>query len=251
MTNNNTEKFTGKAEVYAAARQGYPKELIDDLYDEFGFSERSVIADIGSGTGKFSVELLKRGSEVFCVEPNDDMREIAERDFAQYVNFHSIKGTSDFTGLTAHSVDCITVAQAFHWFDIDSFKSECERILKECGCVVLVWNMRSECEFNAQNAAIFEKYCPDFRGFSSEKRDRQDVERFFNGQLERVVYDNTYRLNKTAFIARCESGSYSLPPEHPNYGEYIRALGELFDRFAVNEMVDILSKTVAYIGKIT
>lgn len=250
MNCGSTERFTGRAEVYDSARQGYPKQLIDFLYENIGLSKSSSIADIGSGTGKFSVELLKMGSKVFCVEPNDDMRSIAERNFAEYTNFYSIKGTSEHTGLEANSVDCVTVAQAFHWFDADKFRLECRRILKEPGFVVLVWNMRTDCELNSQNGAIFEKYCPEFSGFSSEKRDKAGVEKFFHGRFERVVFDNSYSLEKSAFIARCESGSYSLPSNHEDYGEYIHELEALFDKYSVDGRVEIPSKTVAYIGYI-
>lgn len=250
MILGSTEKFTGKAEVYALARQGYPKQLIDLLYKNISLSESSSIADIGSGTGKFSIELLKRGSKVFCIEPNDDMRSIAERNFAEYPDFYSIKGTSEYTGLEANSVDCITVAQAFHWFDADKFKTECRRILKDHGFVVLVWNMRADCEFNSRNGEIFEKYCTEFRGFSSEKRDRADVEKFFDGRFERVVFENSYSLEKVDFIARCESTSYSLPSNHADYCEYIRELEALFDKYSVDGRIEIPSETVAYIGHI-
>lgn len=245
---DSTQKFTGKAEVYAAARQGYPKALMDYLYNDVGFSANSVIADIGAGTGKFSVELLERGSEVFCVEPNDDMRSVAERELGAYGNFHAVKGTSEHTGLPDQSVNFITAAQAFHWFDVDSFRRECGRILRTSGKVVLVWNMRTECEFNTRNAAIFAQYCPDFNGFSSEQRDRAGVERFFEGKFERVVFNNTYRLDKDIFIACCESGSYSLPTDATRYEEYICALARLFEEYAANGIVEIPSQTVAYMN---
>lgn len=250
MITGSTEKFTGKADVYSAARPGYPKEFVDYLCENVGINSASTVADIGSGTGKFSVELLKIGAETYCIEPNDDMRRIAERDFAAYPNFHSVKGTCEDTTLEENSLDFITVAQAFHWFDADKFKVECRRILKPDGCVILVWNTRNECEFNSANHAIFEKYCPEFRGFSSEKRDSAGVEHFFDGKFTKVKFANPYVLNKAAFIARCESGSYSLSEDHPNYSEYIKALGDLFDKYASDGTIEIPSKTVAYIGKI-
>lgn len=250
MIAGSTEKFTGKAEAYSAARPGYPKEFVDYLCEKVGINSGSTVADIGSGTGKFSVELLKIGAETYCVEPNDDMRGIAERDFAAYPNFHSVKGTCENTGLGENSLDFITVAQAFHWFDADKFKTECRRILKYHGIVILMWNTRTECKFNSENHAIFEKYCPEFNGFSSEKRDSVGVEHFFGGNFTKVKFSNPYILNKAAFIARCESGSYSLTENHPDYSEYIQALGDLFDKYAKDGTVEIPSETVAYIGKI-
>ncbi|MDE5995582.1 MAG: class I SAM-dependent methyltransferase [Eubacterium sp.] len=119
---SNTNLFNGRAEVYTRGRPSYPKELIDELYTHYGVSSNSVIADIGSGTGKLSKQLLDKGSTVYAVEPNDDMRSIAENELSEYSKFISVSGNAEDTLLPDHSVDFITVAQAFHWFDIKKFR---------------------------------------------------------------------------------------------------------------------------------
>ena len=57
-----TNKFDGYAGDYTVGRPGYAKELIDSLYSTYKMSEDSIIADIGSGTGKFARHLLEKGS---------------------------------------------------------------------------------------------------------------------------------------------------------------------------------------------
>ncbi|MBQ9031061.1 MAG: methyltransferase domain-containing protein [Parasporobacterium sp.] len=91
------KKFDGRAEDYTVGRPGCAQELVDYLYNRFEISDESVIADIGSGTGKFAKYLLDRGSEVYCVEPNPDMRHMAERELNGYTNFHSVIGTAENT----------------------------------------------------------------------------------------------------------------------------------------------------------
>ena len=71
---DNTKKFTNKADKYVSSRPSYPTKLMDYLYNEVGFSDKSKIADIGAGTGIFTRQLLERKSDVIAVEPNDDMR---------------------------------------------------------------------------------------------------------------------------------------------------------------------------------
>ena len=74
---DNTQKFSGLANDYTIGRSAYSNAFIESLYSRYGFSERSVIADIGSGTGKFAKQLLDKGSFVHCIEPNEDMRKRA------------------------------------------------------------------------------------------------------------------------------------------------------------------------------
>ena len=64
---NHTENFSGRAKDYTLGRPAYAASFIDYLYREQGVSSQSVIADIGSGTGKFSKQLLDKGSYLFCV----------------------------------------------------------------------------------------------------------------------------------------------------------------------------------------
>jgi SAM-dependent methyltransferase len=138
---DNTTVFSTRGESYDRTRPGYPEALIDYLYTDQLFSEASAIADIGSGTGKFAQQLLVRGSRVFCVEPNDEMRQIAERKLSYYQGFISVNGTASFTGIK-EKVGAVTAAQAFHWFDRNAFREECRRLLRPGGKVFLIWNFR-------------------------------------------------------------------------------------------------------------
>ena len=114
-------KYTFNAEKYSKYRTEYPKEFIDYLYENVGLNKNSIIADIGSGTGKLSNQLLLKGSHVYSVEPNDDMRSVAEKDLSKFSNFMSIKGTAEDTTLQNSSADFITVGTAFHWFNMEQF----------------------------------------------------------------------------------------------------------------------------------
>ena len=164
---NTTKKFDGYANDYTVGRPQYSEEMIDHILEGFNPAEDFKIADIGSGTGKFTSQLLRRGYEVFAVEPNNDMRRVAEAELGSYKNFHSINGDAENTSLEDKSVDLITTAQAFHWFDTEKFRSECKRIIKEDGKVALIWNVRDmEAPINQELFEIYKMYCPRFVGFS-------------------------------------------------------------------------------------
>ncbi|MBO7631392.1 MAG: class I SAM-dependent methyltransferase [Lachnospiraceae bacterium] len=244
--------FDGHAKAYTAGRPGYAKELIDCLYDRYGVTAESVIADIGSGTGKFAAQLLERGSTVCCVEPNDDMRRTAEEELGGLANFRSVRGDAADTTLEPESVDFITTAQAFHWFDVVKFRAECARILKSAGKVFLIWNMRDESDpMNRELREIYTKYCPDFRGFNGGiVKDDPRIREFFKNGYEYVSFANPLPLDRVTFVARSLSGSYSLLEGDERYGEYMKAIEDVFERYARDGIVTIANQSVAYIGNV-
>ena len=249
---SNTDKFSGKAQHYDVGRPSYAPELIDLFYSHYHLTPQSVIADIGSGTGKFTEQLLKKGSYVYAVEPNEDMRTVAATKLHQYNRVKIINGSDAATTLADESVDGITVAQAFHWFDPTAFKSECRRILKKDGTVFLIWNMRDEdAPINEETYTIFKQYCPNFYGFSGGvQKDNRAISAFFNEQYVVEKRPNPLYYSKETFLQRCLSASYALKEEDANYEEFINALGRLFETFAVDGVVEVPNDSVAYIGKL-
>lgn len=247
-----TKKFDKRAEAYTAGRPGYAKELIEKLYAGYGMSENSVVADIGSGTGKFAKQLLEKGSRVYCVEPNDDMRRTAEKELGGYANFHSVCGSAENTTLDADFADFITTAQAFHWFDTKKFRQECMRIIKPGGKVFLIWNTRDNSDLiNRELYQIYSKFCPDFKGFSGgTQKDDPRIAEFFDGRYEYISFDNPLYFDREKFIARSLSGSYSLKSEDKEYAVYIEALNTVFDKYSVDGIVSIANQSVAYIGAV-
>lgn len=247
-----TEKFTHKAEDYTLARPSYAKEFVDYLYSVQHFSKNSVIADIGSGTGKLSKQLLDMGSIVFCVEPNIDMRSSAEITLTEYTNFISVNATAQETTLCDKSVDFITVAQAFHWFDVSLFQNECRRILKENGKVFLIWNTRDEtADVNKTIENINYKFCPNFKGFSGGmKKDDDRIKVFFSGAYEYKEFNNPIYYDYENFIKRCRSSSYALSCGENGYEDYYKALTDVFYTFQKDSIIEMPNKTVAYFGKV-
>lgn len=249
---DNTHNFSGLANNYTIGRPTYSIAFIESLYSKYGFSEKSVIADIGSGTGKFAKQLLDRGSYVYCIEPNEDMRRIAIEELRKYKSFHAVDGTATETKLDEKSVDYITTAQAFHWFDIDPFKKECRRVLRDNGMVFLIWNMRDmSSKINQASFEIYSNYCPNFKGFGGGiQKDDIRIKQFFEDKYEYVEFNNPLFYDKSKFISRSLSGSYSLKKGDENYCEYLDALSRLFEKYSKDNVLTMANKTVAYISRV-
>ena len=247
----NIDAFTGKANIYNKSRPSYPNELINHI-SQLGINANSTIADIGSGTGKFSELLLSLNAKTYCVEPNEDMRLLAEKSLNKHPNFISINGSADNTTLDNKSIDLITVAQAFHWFDKEAFYIECKRILKNNGIVYLIWNTNIMTEpIIKEIEEVNNKYCPSYVGFNGGIFNNESkIYSFFNNQLELATFPNNQIYNKANFINRLLSSSYALTTNDNNYQDYITALNDIFNKHSENDYIIMPIETKCYYGKL-
>lgn len=248
---DNTELFTKKAAIYHNGRPSYPDELLQFLQSEFHVTAETVIADIGAGTGKFTEELLELGCQVIAVEPNAKMAEEL-RDGLLCEQLTIRERPAEHTEIDDHIVDIITVAQAFHWFEGEAFKKECRRILVENGPICLIWNMRIEdAPINQRTKEVFEKYCPDFKGFSGGKSsDESYIGEFFDQQFKQFEIDFPLTFKRRQFIDRCLSASYALNADDDNYSAFEEALNAVYDEFENDGKVTIPNQTHCYYGYI-
>ena len=245
---DNTKKFSGKADVYQKARPNYAQGLLDFIAQKWQIGGGSLVADIGSGTGIFTRQLLGLGAKVFAVEPNADMRAKAEELLGGHPNFVSVVGTAEQTTLPDHTFHLVTAAAAFHWFDAERFKMECDRILLPGAPVVLAWNeVEMSAEINLGRERIFKKYCPNFKSFSGGNDEEDKIKRaFFDGALQERRFSNPLSYDRQTFINRALSGSYSLIEKDTGYEAYLAELGELFDQHAVDGKIVLPQDSVAY-----
>ena len=248
----NEQLFSGKGQNYTNARPGYPKECLELLQSQYSFGPETVIADIGSGTGIFTSQLLALGTTVYAVEPNEDMRRFADERLSGTAGFHSVKELAEHTTLPDQSVDHVTVAQAFHWFDPVAFKAECRRILKPGGMVFLLWNLRVEdAPITALCAEVFAKYCPRFKGYNTGmKAGDHRIAEFFEGSCSDYVFENPLTYDEEHFAERYLSSSYSLRENEANYHECIEEVRKIFRMFEKDGTVTVPNRTYLYAGQI-
>jgi len=249
----NEDKFTGKADIYAKYRFDYPAEFLDYLYTDVGFDAKSVIADIGAGTGILSKQLLQRRSKVICVEPNGDMLGAAKKELADFNNTRFVQASAENTELKDHCVDFITAAQAFHWFDRDLFKKECRRILKDDGKVVLVWNDKDvDSPLIKKIMEVNEKYHENFTGFSGGRGvNPNDYADFFkDGYCEHRIFRNDRTESEEELVGGCLSASYAPKEGSVNYRDFVLELRRIFKKYSKNGVLALPQVTRSYVGSV-
>lgn len=249
---NSKEKFTNKAANYAKYRPSYPAEFIHYLLFEVGLLN-SVVADIGAGTGILTKLLASSVSKIYAIEPNYQMRSACIKYCGAYDNVFVKDGSAEEMGLNNNSIDFITVAQAFHWFDKNKCKTEFQRILKKNGKLILVWNKRvTGSEFIKENDELCRLLCPEFKGFAggSETNPESENEIFKDKHCEYKVFDNDRLLTLEEYIGGSLSSSYAPSEQDDNYKEFKTGLKQLFVKYSHNDKLLIPNKTYSYVGEI-
>lgn len=131
----------GSVEAYESARPSYPAEAVAYLvgYGEIGPGTQ--VVDLAAGTGKLTRLLVPSGAEVVAVEPVAAMR---DQLVESVPGLEVLDGTAEALPFPDDSLDVITTAQAFHWFDPPAAVAEMARVLKPGGSLFLVWNQRDK-----------------------------------------------------------------------------------------------------------
>ncbi len=249
---NATSRFSDRVENYALYRPGYPSEAVRSLQRECGLRPDHVIADIASGTGKWTRTLLENGNAVFGVEPNAEMRQAGERLLAEFPRFSSVAGTAEATTLPDASADFVTAAQAAHWFNRAASRREFARILKPGGWLVLLWNERlvEATAFLREYEQLLLTYGTDYLEIRHE-RTTDAVNEFFDPEpYQHRVFPMRQEFDYASLEGRLLSSSYAPGSEHPMHEPMLHALRKLFDEHAMGGRVAFDYKTRVYFGKL-
>lgn len=137
------QAFDGAAEAYDRGRPSFPPDAVEKLVEVLGIGPGVRVLDLAAGTGKLTRMLAPTGAELVAVEPLDGMRARLE---ASLPGVRALEGTAEAIPLPDASVDAVTAAQAFHWFDGKAALSEIHRVLAPGGRLGLLWNARDEQE---------------------------------------------------------------------------------------------------------
>jgi SAM-dependent methyltransferase len=247
-----TRRFSNRVENYIKYRPTYPAEIVPLLKSECGLTANSLIADIGSGTGFFAQLFLRNGNPVIGVEPNPEMRAAGEKLLAGYPGFSCVSGTAEATTLAGNSVDFVTAAQAFHWFNHDQTRAEFLRILKPDGWAVIAWNgYRAESSpLMAAYQDLVLRYGTDYLEVRREV-EACDVEAFFApGTCKCARFEFSQGFDHEGLKGRLLSSSFVPEPGEPNYEAMLGDLRKTFDANQTKGEVAFNYETELYFGQL-
>jgi SAM-dependent methyltransferase len=216
------EGFSRAAGAYQRGRPGYPPDAIALLAERLELAPGCTVLDLAAGAGALTRPLLETGAEVIAVEPVAEMR-AALPDGARV-----LEGTAEAIPLEDGSVDAVTVAQAFHWFDGDAALPEIHRVLRAGGGLAIVWNRRiDDAPVNRAIAKIVDAHRADTPTHRGDAWRAAFERTSLFGPLEEHAFANEQCLDADGLEARVVSISFiaSLPDEErARVAEAARAL---------------------------
>lgn len=118
--------------AYAAARPHYPDALFRALTELCDVRQRCW--DCATGNGQAANALAAHFREVIATDASEAQIESA----AGPANVSFRVAPAEASGVESNCLDLVTVAQALHWFDIDAFFAEAQRVLRPGG-ILAYW----------------------------------------------------------------------------------------------------------------
>ena len=247
------QRFSSKVADYVRYRPSYPSAVIDLLRAECGLRPDHVVADVGSGTGILSKLFLENGNRVIGVEPNDEMRHAGEEFLSSSGNFSSVAGSAEATTLGDGTVDFVTVAQAFHWFEPVATRREFLRILRPEGLVVIVWNDRQldTTPFLRDYEALLHRFGTDYAKVSESYPRRTQIQDFFApNSFAHKTFANFQKFDFDGVQGRLRGSSYVPGAEQPTFAPMMAERKRIFDTHKQNGEVSMDHTTHVYYGRL-
>jgi len=235
--NKNINKFSDKADNYAKYRQGYSEDILE-YFSEYGFSSNSIVADVGSGTGKLTKIFLENGNTVYAIKPNDNMRNIADSLLNGFKNYISINGSAENSTLQNGIIDFVVVGQAFHWFDAPKALIEFKKILKKNGVLSIIWyHRKTDTPFWKGYENILKDNIPEYKGSNYRNFTDEIMEKYFSGDYKKVEKIYSRELDFVELLGSFSSSSYTPKEDTIEYRNLSKLLNGIFIKYMKNNKI--------------
>jgi ubiquinone/menaquinone biosynthesis C-methylase UbiE len=125
------------AERYSKGRPDFHSNTIKHIKEYLHLDKKLENAlDIACGTGLSTKALLEIATNVYGTDSSQEMLNLA----SEPGKIHYSMAPAEQQPFTENSFDLITVSSGVHWFDIDKFLAEANRLLKSKSWLVLYEN---------------------------------------------------------------------------------------------------------------
>jgi ubiquinone/menaquinone biosynthesis C-methylase UbiE len=133
--------YRGSARYYDRFRVPYPPVLIEELLSRTEVDGRGRLLDLACGSGQISFSLHGSFKEVWAVDQEPDMVEVAQQK-AEEAGIHNIRflvSSAEDLLAPAESFDVVAIGNAFHRLRRETVARNARRWLRPDGYLALLW----------------------------------------------------------------------------------------------------------------
>lgn len=156
--------FSDHSALYQQARPHYSEAILLEILKHV--PERQLAWDCGAGSGQFSQWLAPHFQQVLATDLS--VSQLSQAPKLDNVVYRV--APAENSHLADSSTDLVTVAQAIHWFDFQTFYAEVHRVLKPNGCLAVIGYGLIEAEHTDLNRLIQQLYFDSLAGYWDAER---------------------------------------------------------------------------------
>lgn len=219
--------FQVAADAYERGRPDYPPAAVKFLLKTLNISSQMTVVDLAAGTGKFTRLLAASCCQLIALEPVEGMR---QKFSALLPDVPVLDGTAESIPLETASIDVVTVAQAFHWFQGVAALAEIHRVLKPGGHLALIWNVRDESvDWVAQITDIIDPYQGDTPRYKSGQWRKAFEQTSLFTPLETQHFSYVHQCDLDTSVARVASSSFIAALDFQTQQTVLQQIRELLE----------------------
>lgn len=156
--------FSINSSIYQQARPRYSQEILQAILQHVATPQ--IAWDCGAGSGQFTELLTPYFQQIYATDLS--AQQLSYAPVFDHVEYRVASEKN--SGLAAQSVDLVTVAQAIHWFNFDSFYAEVSRVLKPNGLLAVIGYGLIEADEAGLNSEIQGLYFETLKGYWDTER---------------------------------------------------------------------------------
>ncbi len=222
--------FDTKASLYEKMRPGYVDTLYDALFEYIPVTDKSNVAEIGSGAGQATLPVLKTGCRLTAIECGKNFSEILKDKFGEYENFSVITAKFEDTDFEENSFDLVFAASSFHWIPQKTGYEKVYSMLRPGGAFARFSNHPYTAKDNPYLSEEIEKLYDRYY-YTFHNKMRETISEFTFSQAE----ETAQIAEKYGFCdIRCE---LFYRERVFSAEEYVALLGTYSDHIAIEESI--------------